>query len=295
MELYQLAQFREIAECESVSQAAARLHTSQPALSAMLKKLEAELHVQLFDRTKNRIVLNEAGALALRHARRLLEQAEQMKADLLAFSQRAKVFRVGFCDPGPRWYCTPKFSMLFPDAVLETEIYPPQEPEAALLESGRFDLLVTAQNVEKEGICCAPFIRDQQFLSVMRDDPAAGLSQVSLRMLPVRELVRFQADGVFSAKHHALYQALAQRIKMTRYTDYFLFHQIVRTGVPTTTTRIVRNYRDDGGGRVLIPITDAEASIDYFFAYRADSAERIEPLLRWITLCAADFRDSENA
>ena len=40
MELYQLAQFREIAECESVSQAAARLHTSQPALSAMLKKLE---------------------------------------------------------------------------------------------------------------------------------------------------------------------------------------------------------------------------------------------------------------
>ena len=61
------------------------------------------------------------------------------------------------------------------------------------------------------------------------------------------------------------------------------------------TTRIVRNYRDDGGGRVLIPITDAEASIDYFFAYRADSAERIEPLLRWITLCAADFRDSENA
>ena len=49
MELYQLAQFREIAECESVSQAAARLHTSQPALSAMLKKLEAELHVQLFD------------------------------------------------------------------------------------------------------------------------------------------------------------------------------------------------------------------------------------------------------
>lgn len=92
-----------------------------------------------------------------------------------------------------------------------------------------------------------------------------------------------------------MYQALAQRIKMTRYTDYFLFHQIVRTGVPTTTTRIVRNYRDDGGGRVLIPITDAEASIDYFFAYRADSAERIEPLLRWITLCAADFRDSENA
>ena len=78
MEFYQLAQFREIAECESVSQAAARLHTSQPALSAMLKKLEAELHVQLFDRTKNRIVLNEAGALALRHAKRLLEQAEQI-------------------------------------------------------------------------------------------------------------------------------------------------------------------------------------------------------------------------
>ena len=257
MELNQLAQFRAIAACGSVSRAAEELHVSQPALSAMLKKLEAELQVLLFDRVNNRIILNDAGRLALRHAETLLRCAEQMKSDLLEFAQRSKSFRVGFCDPGPMWFCTPKFSMLYPDVTLKTEVYGPQAQESALLESGRFDLLVTARPVEDASVTCAPFLREQQYLSVVRGDPAAGLKQVSLRDAPVRERILFLVDGAFSAQHLPLRREIAAKIRITQYTDYFLFHQAVRAGTtPTTTTRLVRHYRDDGD-RVLIPITDA--------------------------------------
>ena len=52
MELTQLLQFKTIAECKTMTQAAKKLHISQPALSTGLKKLEEELGVQLFERKK---------------------------------------------------------------------------------------------------------------------------------------------------------------------------------------------------------------------------------------------------
>ncbi|MDR2499526.1 MAG: LysR family transcriptional regulator [Treponema sp.] len=65
MELTQLAQFKAIAECESLSRAAEKIYISQPSLSAALQKLEDELGARLFERTKGRIFLNEAGKRAL--------------------------------------------------------------------------------------------------------------------------------------------------------------------------------------------------------------------------------------
>ena len=45
MELTQLFQFKVIAESKTMTEAAERLHISQPALSSSLKKLETELGV----------------------------------------------------------------------------------------------------------------------------------------------------------------------------------------------------------------------------------------------------------
>lgn len=51
-ELNQLEQLIAIAECQTISAAAERLHLSQPALSRSIQKLEAALQVTLFDREK---------------------------------------------------------------------------------------------------------------------------------------------------------------------------------------------------------------------------------------------------
>lgn len=79
MELDQLWQFKILAESKTMTEAAERLHISQPALSFSLKKLEEELGVQLFEHRKNRIILNPAGKLALEHADAILDRAEEMK------------------------------------------------------------------------------------------------------------------------------------------------------------------------------------------------------------------------
>ena len=58
MDLLQLKYVVAIAESDSVTQAAERLHVSQSALSLSYKRLQEELGVQLFRRQGRRLVLH---------------------------------------------------------------------------------------------------------------------------------------------------------------------------------------------------------------------------------------------
>lgn len=85
MELTPLKSFLEVAREGHVTRAAARLHLTQPAVSAQLAKLEDELGVALFHRTPKRMVLTEAGRLFLAHveqALRTLSDGQRALAEL---------------------------------------------------------------------------------------------------------------------------------------------------------------------------------------------------------------------
>lgn len=60
-ELYELRQLITFAETGTLSKAAEILHLSQPALSRNMKKLEEDLGLTLFERTKNKLSLNKNG------------------------------------------------------------------------------------------------------------------------------------------------------------------------------------------------------------------------------------------
>lgn len=90
MDITALEYFKIIAESGSLTKAAQQLHITQPAMSAMLKKLENELGVSLFDRSPNRIHLNKTGEIALIHANTILRNVEQMKADVLVLLSKAR-------------------------------------------------------------------------------------------------------------------------------------------------------------------------------------------------------------
>lgn len=67
MELLQLRYFQTVAQTQNITKAAEKLYISQPALSASIRRLENELDIALFERSKNSIALTEAGRCFLEY------------------------------------------------------------------------------------------------------------------------------------------------------------------------------------------------------------------------------------
>jgi DNA-binding transcriptional LysR family regulator len=71
MENFRLKVFRTVADNLNFRQAAEALYLTQPAVTLQIRALEEELGVPLFDRTKNRVALTEAGRILLKHAKKV--------------------------------------------------------------------------------------------------------------------------------------------------------------------------------------------------------------------------------
>ena len=82
MEIRVLKYFLLVAREENITKAANLLHLTQPTLSRQLMQLEEELGVQLFRRSKHRIILTEEGMLLRRRAEEIVALADKTKDDL---------------------------------------------------------------------------------------------------------------------------------------------------------------------------------------------------------------------
>lgn len=79
MTLTELRYIVTLAEEKHFGKAAERCHVSQPTLSVAVKKLEDELEVTLFERSKSHITVTETGLQVVRQAQRVLDQVSVIR------------------------------------------------------------------------------------------------------------------------------------------------------------------------------------------------------------------------
>jgi DNA-binding transcriptional LysR family regulator len=82
MQISQIQAFLAVAELESFSQAAERLHITQPAVSKRIRQLENHVRVELFDRIGKRSILTPGGVAFKPHAERILHELGAYRQDL---------------------------------------------------------------------------------------------------------------------------------------------------------------------------------------------------------------------
>lgn len=277
MELEQLKQLQTIAECGTLSAASEQLRLSQSALSRSIQKLEAELGVSLFDRTKNSMRLNEAGELALRHARVVLSDASRLEEAMAEHVRNRFTLRIGACAPAPLWRLVPIVAECSPDFLVIPKMEALKEIESDLL-NGVIDFAILPYESRLPDATSLPFMEERLRAALPPGHRLAGREEISLEELDGETFLMYQGVGFWR-------ELLESHIPNAHYVlqdDYLIFSQLSQTSpLPGFVTDASETERFIGD-RVIVPISDPDAKVTYHLAVREEQGARWRELLDWI-------------
>lgn len=170
MELRHLRYFMAVAETRHFGRAAEQLRIAQPPLSQAIRRLEAELGVELFARTTRQVALTGAGEVFRRDVERILQAVDESVARVARFASGVEgVLRIGLTGSAS-YRQLPALARLvkreMPQVMLEvhTEMLTPAQ-EAGLIER-RLDVGVLRPPVRQEGVIHRP-IADEPLVVAM--------------------------------------------------------------------------------------------------------------------------------
>jgi len=135
MELRHLRYFCAVAEEQSFTAAARRLHVSQSGVSGQVRDLERELGVTLFQRNQREVMLTPEGAVFLREAQDILTHA-QRAAEIVTRASHGQYGKltVGLCGPATSPFLPRlirEFRKRRPGVMLSLkDVEPAQQPSA---------------------------------------------------------------------------------------------------------------------------------------------------------------------
>jgi len=191
-----LRYFAAVAEHGSFSEASARLHVAQSALSRHALALERELGVTLFERQPRGVALTDSGALLLERARRILDDVENARAEVMAQARLPSGQAViGTTSTTSRILYGPlaeRFAREFPNVRLRfVEGVPYLLLEG--LDTGQIDLAVMVDPEPRASLVLEPLVTEQEYLiGAPGDDrlPAPACDIAALGALPLILLPR---------------------------------------------------------------------------------------------------------
>src|SRR5918992_788406 len=162
--------------------AAARLHVTQPALSQQIARLERQLGVKLFARTRSRVELTEAGAAMLAPARTAVEAAAAAEEVARSHARgEGGELRLGL-SPGAH-YLAQALLAEFARRRPKVRVRARQDNSGVLAEqvaSGRLELALGVCTEPVDGIVCERLRDEPAVLAVAGDHALAGRDEGGL-------------------------------------------------------------------------------------------------------------------
>jgi LysR family transcriptional regulator, transcription activator of glutamate synthase operon len=186
MEIRQIQYFLSIIETGSFSAAADEYYISQSSLSKIIIALEKELEAPLFDRSKRKVFLTEAGEAFLGHARRLNAAYKTMVVEMDEYKSSVDFFSIAAIPVITQYGITTSIAQ-FRD--LHQNIRFSLEEIDGLnilpaLDERRFDLAFTRQNyLDHNQYASVDICKDKMLVVVSTKNQYAKRSSISLKEL----------------------------------------------------------------------------------------------------------------
>lgn len=199
IELRHLRYFLAVSEELHFGRAAQGLHIAQPALSQQIKKLEAEVGVELFQRSRRTVSLSPAGeALRPYAARAVDEAAAGAEAARRAAAGELGHLTIGFIETAastvvPR--AVRRFSAERPDVGLTLrELSVGTQLEQ--LRAGRLDVGIVRPPVDSEGLALEQIADEGLVAAVPTTHALAGRQRLSTRTVADQSLIALAREVV---------------------------------------------------------------------------------------------------
>lgn len=261
IDIYLLEQLSAFYECGTLSAAAEQLNLSQPSLSRSMQKLEDVLGVKLFERQKNRILLNQTGVVAAKHAKTILENEKQMEQHVRAFDRSLRTINIGSCAPGPLMKLLPLATAVFSNMTISSAV---DDEEKLLhgLENSEYSMVILNHPLENEMYFCKKYITEQLYLSVTSFHPASSYPQISFAEMDGQNFIMYAYVGfwekiVRDKMPHSkffLQSDLDAVGELTRYSELPSF-------VSDITMQASESHHFN---RIAVPFSDPESFITYY-------------------------------
>ena len=191
IELRQLRYFLAVAEELNFTRAAERLHLAQQALSASIRRLEAQLGVALFVRSTRRVELTVAGEVLADGARAVVAAATEAVERVHQVAEgRGGRITIGFSTaaggvPIVRQILR-QFAESAPGVDLRTEEHDFSDPSAGLANAS-VEVAFIFGPLPVEGLSAVTLVREERVLAIRPEHPLAERASVNaddLRDLP---------------------------------------------------------------------------------------------------------------
>jgi len=292
IEFRQLRYFLAVVEEGSIRKAAQQLGMSQPPLSRQIQQLEADLKVELFERSGHGMILSGAGQELVVHARAILARATQAVKDMHdAVDDPVKRLTIGFLDDFMTGF-VPDILLQFvkarPGLRLRSRLSVTWEILAEI-KAGRMDV----------GFIALPLPISASHLNVIRFPPVPIMAVLSakhpLAKRPSIDLSDLRDDPIiyspvapesgFTQQVNAMFHraGFSPEVQMEVWpTDHNAMFVANNVGITFTTSPSITAYRDD---LAILPINDAEAVVQPAVVWRGKGLSRT--VSEFLDMCRA--------
>lgn len=244
----------------TLSKAAEVLLTSQPALTRSMKKLEDELGVSLFNRTKNHMSLNETGKVAAEYAQHVLREDRLFEERVKAYDLSLRTLSIGYCAPIPQTIMTPIINNLFAGMTISADMKDDSSFIQKLYDH-TYQLAVTHEQPQDKNLYFKKCGHEELFISVKPSDPLSFYPEVHLSDLDGKSVLLLANIGFWMelvheqtpSAHYLIQIDNSSFMELLNHSDYPCF---------SSSYYLRRNEVNEG--RINIPIADPLSKTDYY-------------------------------
>ena len=240
--------FISVCDEQGMTQAAQKLHISQPSISQAVKELEEHYQVRLFERLGKKLFLTPAGQELLHYARHIISLSAQTEKTLRSFSLAAPIRLGATLSIGESIFID--IITRLKKAMPEQEVYPHVHNTAALEDAllrDELDAALVEGSITSAYLTQIPFLEDELiFIISPALLPPEGFTREQLTELPF--ILREKGSGTRNLFEHVMNQHHLQCHVTGSYNNTESIRQAVAAGlgISAISSRLVAKELQEG-------------------------------------------------